>query len=265
MTVPVGKISYNLGIVPCSGIGVTWTHDELDSALDGPVAEFLFDDAGTADIVGILAPLANTEFQQDGLKRILSIPENIEDWRVGEAIAEAYLSGHRACYFPWPDDRDERKSGSSLPGADLVGFGTDAKGDCFAFGEVKTSREAKYPPNLIYGRTGLKRQLLDLRDRRCIRDRLMKYLGHRAKSAPWRARYQAASQRFLTNSSDIQIYGVLIRDVAPHENDLRARVEELGKGCPQDTLVELLAIYLPTSSIEGIGDLSNAKRKGGAP
>ena len=196
-------------------MGVVWNENELDSALVGPVAEFLFDDAGASDIASILAPLANTEFEQDGLKRILSIPQDFEDWRVGEAIAEAYLSGHRACYFPWPDVRDERKSGSSLPGADLVGFTTDANGDCFAFGEVKTSQQERYPPNLIYGRTGWKQQLEDLRDRESIRDELMHYLAYRAKFAPWRARYQAASCRYLTNSSDIRIYGILIRDVTP--------------------------------------------------
>ena len=265
MTVPLGNVAYNLDIVPCSGIGVTWTHDELDSALEGPVAAFLFDDAGAADVASILAPLANTEFEQDGLRRILSIPEDIEDWRVGEAIAESYLSDHRACYFPWPDGRDERKSGSSLPGADLVGFCTDVNGDRFAFGEVKTSREEKYPPSLVYGRTGLKQQLEDLCDRQSIRDRLMHYLGYRAKSSPWRARFETASRRYLVNSSDVQVYGVLVRDVTPDKDDLRARVEALGKDCPQGTIVELLAIYLPTSSIRGIGGVSIAKRKGDAP
>ena len=264
LTVPSGDNSYQLTAGSCTGVGVEWTDAQLDEALGGPVAEILFDDVGTADIAAILAPLANTPFAQESVRRILSIPEQLEDWRVGEAIAETYLLTHRACYIPWPDGRDERKSGSSLPGADLVGFGKDTKGDCFAFGEVKTSRQNQYPPGVVFGRGGLKQQLEDLRDQKSITDNLMKYLGHRAKTAPWRPSYQAASRRYLINSSDIHIYGVLIRDVEPNEDDLRTRVQGLSKDCPQETSIELLAIYLPSSSIKGIGDRAIAKRTGGA-
>ena len=150
--------------LPCAGIGLVWGDEELDAALSGPVATVLFDDEGKANIESILTDLVETDFEQDSLKRILSDPDAIEDWRVGEAIAETYLQDHRDCCFPWPDGRDERKSGSSLPGADLVGFGKDEEGDCLAFGEVKTSSEAGYPPSAMYGRTGLKKQLEDLRD-----------------------------------------------------------------------------------------------------
>ena len=264
MTVPIGEDSYQLIAESCKGNGVRWTDAQLDEALGGSVSEILFDDAGTADLAAILAPLANTAFEQASLRSILSIPEKIEDWRVGEAIAETYLSGHRSCYFPWPDGRDERKSGSSLPGADLVGFRSDTNGDCFAFGEVKTSREKQYPPGLVFGRTGLKQQLEDLRDQKSIRDDLMKYLGHRAKAAPWRPRFQIASSRYLKNSSDIHICGVLIRDVEPNEDDLRTRVQGLSKDCPQATSAELLAIYLPLRSIKGIGNRVVTKRTGGA-
>ena len=144
---------------PVRELGWSGTDEELDAALSGPVATVLFDDEGKANIESILTDLVETDFEQDGLRRILSVPDAIEDWRVGEAIAETYLQDHRDCCFPWPDGRDERKSGSSLPGADLVGFGRDEDGDCLAFGEVKTSSEAEYPPGAMYGRTGLKKQL----------------------------------------------------------------------------------------------------------
>ncbi len=114
---------------------------------------------------------AITEFAQEHLAEALADPDDIENWRVGEAIAEAYLTEHRNCQFPWPDGRDERKNGSSLPGADLVGIQHDAKGDRFAFGEVKTSGQAKHPPGVMYGRTGLKQQLEDLFDKVEIRTR----------------------------------------------------------------------------------------------
>src|SRR5690606_37858342 len=121
------------------GLGLTWSDDDLNAAMSGSLPAILFDDAGKADIEDILTGLAETEFEQEGLRRVLAHPDDVDDWRVGEARAEAYLTEHRGCCFPWPDGRDERKRGSSLPGADLVGLVGDAQGDCLAFGEVKTS------------------------------------------------------------------------------------------------------------------------------
>lgn len=262
VTVRAGQVVYAIGSTPCSGTGLQWSDDELDGAMDGRVAAVLFDDEGKSNIKEILAGLAETSFAQDGLRRVLGEPDKIEDWRVGEAIAETYLTDHRSCTFPWPHGRDERKSGSSLPGADLVGFGTDDDGDCLAFGEVKTSRERKYPPGLTYGRTGLKRQLEDLRDREAIRNDLMKYLGHRAGSAHWRGRFERAGSRYLRNTSDVQLYGFLVRDVEPHQDDLRVRVGELAAGCPEGMRIELLALYLPQGQLDGIGTAMISRRAG---
>ena len=264
MTVAVGEAVYNEGSVPCSGLGLTWSGDELDTAMNGPVAAVLFDDEGKANIEEILTGLAETEFQQEGLRRVLSDPDDIEDWRVGEAIAESYLTDHRDCFFPWPDGRDVRKSGSSLPGADLIGLHADDQGDCLTFGEVKTSSEAKYPPGAIYGRTGLKQQLENLRDRASIRDGLFKYLSHRAKDPVWIARFKQAGKRYLTDKSDVRIFGFLVRDVEPHNDDVRVRVEKLGNDCPGCTRIEILALYLPTGRIAGIGNAAVAARTGGA-
>ncbi len=261
MTVAVGETVYSHGVAPCSGIGLHWSSEEFNLALEERVSPLVFDDAGKTDIEDILRGLADTEFTQENLRKILADTEDIENWRVGEAIAEAYLSDHRSCQFPWPDGRDERKHGSSLPGADLVGFRTDEDGDVLAFGEVKTSTEDKYPPKTMYGRTGLKQQIEDLRDREKLRDDLLKYLCYRAKTAPWRPCFEAASCRYLTNKSDIHLYGVLIRDVSPHVDDLRVRVMKLGKDCPEGTRIELLALYLPKGQIDDLGKTIIARRK----
>ena len=146
-----------------------------------------------------------------------------------------------------------------------MGFGIDEDGDSFAFGEVKTSSEHKYPPGTMYGRTGLKQQLEDLRDNEAIRMDLVKYLGHRAGSAPWRARFKRAASRYLGNRSDVQLYGVLVRDVKPDKDDLRLRVGDLGAGCPVGTCIELLALYLPQGSLGGIGEKMVARRAGAEP
>ncbi|MXZ71854.1 MAG: hypothetical protein F4Z04_10210 [Acidobacteria bacterium] len=262
MKVDAGRVVYGIGSAPCTGTGLQWSDDELNAAMGGRVATVLFDDDGKANIEEILVGLAETAFAQDGLRRVLEDPDEIEDWRVGEAIAETYLTDHRSCIFPWPHGRDERKSGSSLPGADLVGFGTDDAGDCLAFGEVKTSRERKYPPGTMYGRTGLKQQLEDLRDREAIRHDLMKYLGHRARSANWRGQFERAAIRYLRNTSDVQLYGFLVRDVAPHPDDLRVRIGELGAECPDGTRIELLALYLPPEKLDGIGTAMISRRAG---
>lgn len=261
--IAVGAECYSHGSSPCVGSGRSWSDDELNMAMNGHVSSLVFDDQGKADIAELLAGVPETEFEQEQLAQALSDPDEIEDWRVGEAIAEAYLAEHRDCRFPWPDGRDERKSGSSLPGADLVGFNQDEQGERFAFGEVKTSAEDKHPPGAVYGRTGLKQQLEDLRDKVAIRNDLFRYLGHRAQKAPWTDSFKAASRRYLKNTSDIQLFGVLVRDVAPHVDDVRVRVEKLGSDCPTGTEIELLALYLPSGEIANLASKATAVRAGG--
>lgn len=262
MTVAIGAQNYTHGAPPCVGKGISWTAEELKTAMAEQVVSVVYDDEGTADIGELLAGVAETEFEQEQLANILQGDDAVEDWRVGEAIAETYLTDHRACTFPWPDGRDARKRTASLPGADLVGFQVDSDGDRFAFGEVKTSGERQYPPQAMYGRTGLKQQLEDLRDRDDIRADLMKYLGYRATTATWRDRYQAASKRFLANSSDVQLFGVLIRDVDPNKNDVKARVDKLAHDCPEGTGVEVTALYLPGGSTEQLSAMAHEAHEG---
>lgn len=134
-----------------TGYGIVWTNEELQDALEKPVAKVVFDDDGRANLRALLDSVSNTEFDASEVKRILDNICEPENWRIGEALAESYLVYHRVCTFPWPDGRDERKSGSSLPGADLVGFQLKGEMDRFVFGEVKTSEECNYPPGAMYG------------------------------------------------------------------------------------------------------------------
>src|SRR5690606_2694465 len=106
MTTAPGKNCYSLGSSPVTGAGLEWTALELETAISGSVAGILFDDQGKATVSDLLAGIADTEFERSELDRILSDTSAIEDWRVGEAIAEAYLSDHKDCHFPWPDGRD---------------------------------------------------------------------------------------------------------------------------------------------------------------
>lgn len=262
--IPTGTVTYTLGIAPVTGTGYTWTEDELDLSLSGPVAKVIFDDAGNEHLAAFLTGLVDTDFAQDNVREALSRTNKPEDWRVGEALAESYLTHHRCCSFPWPDGRDKRKAGSSLPGADLVGFQREGDDVRFAFGEVKTSGEAKYPPGAVHGRTGLKQQIEDLRDDRSIRDKLVTYLGHRAiLGPPWQDQYRRAATRYFSDTADVRVFGLLVRDVAPHEDDCRVRVRKLAAGCPTNMVVELLAFYLPAGAIATLSQ-KVLQREGGA-
>ena len=146
----------------------------------------------------------------------------------------------------------------------MVGFQRDGAHQRFAFGEVKTSSEKEYPPGACYGTTGLKQQLEDLWDDLGIRDDLVKYLGHRAANgAAWKDQFMKAAARYFADKGDIRVFGLMVRDVLPHRDDLRVRVTALAKGCPAQMAIELLAIYLPEKSIEKLGTLAAKSRKGG--
>lgn len=240
---------YSLGVLPVTGIGLGVSEDSLETALSGSIPALVFDDIGREQIAVLLDGLADTEFSRENLEILLADDDVPEEWRVGEALAESYLTDNRDCLFPWPDGRDERKRGSSLPGADLVGFQCDHGQDRFAFAEVKTSGENNHPPGVMYGRHGFKQQLEDLRDRKDIRIDLILYLGYRATNASWSNRFRAAFAVFLQNTCDVRIFGLLVRDVDPHEDDLRARVSRLNAECPAMMRIEMMALYLPSGSI----------------
>ena len=204
----------------------------------------------------LLLGISETGFQQDSVRRVLSHTREPEDWRVGEALAECHLRDHLCCSFPWPAGRDQKNPDSSPTGADLVGFQKteqNAGPHRFAFGEVKTSTEERWPPQVMYGRHGMTRQLESLRDDVIVRDHVVKYLAHRAHGANWESQYKEAAVRYLTDSTDVVLFGVLVRDVEPKDADLRTRAQALASGCPDHTALELAAVYFPTGSITGIG------------
>lgn len=263
MMQPGSTPHYQLGSAPVTGMGFGLPATQVDQQLAGPVAALVFDDEGVRDLGELLDGLADTEFSRKNLDVLLTDTSAPEDWRVGEALAEHHLSEDHDCFFPWPDGRDERKRGSSLPGADLVGFQNKDGHERFVFGEVKTSSHASYPPGTVYGRHGLKQQMEDLRNRREIRDDLVRYLGHRASGAAWRARYQAAVAVYLNDTCEVRLFGVLVRDVPPHEDDLRVRVNALADGCPDAMAIGLIAIYLPSGSIANLSAKVVASRQHG--
>jgi len=254
MTMAAGTECYNADTTPITARGVTYNETELDEALGSSVASILWDDAGTVDLNAILSSVVTTDFSESSVRRILSSQPTPQNWRVGEGLAEAFLTEHRNCEFPWPSGRDLRNPRSSPAGTDLVGFqkfDSTVENCRFAFGEVKTSSQEAWPPTVVDGRNhSLIKQIEGLRDTPDIKDNLVKYLGHHAQGADWLSTYQSAAKRYLANPNDVSLFGVLVRDVEPKAEDLSKRASDLASGCPSGTSIELRAMYFPASTID---------------
>ena len=263
MRVAAGVVAYRVGVRPCVGTGIKWSTNELDCALANSVVSVLTDELGSSELHEILGPLGESDFKVVRIKQaVAGLPS--EDWRVGEAIAEVYLTDWRNCVFPWPMSRDARRPGVSLPGADLVGLTADEAGDCLAFGEVKTSSQRGCPPSVMHGRSGLRQQVEDLRDCKDIQHSLIRYLGIRCLSGQLRQRFARAMGRYCSDTKNVHIYGVLIRDVDPSDGDLRTAIRRLAIGCSSTMQIELLAIYLPKGRISGLSqELAKVVNGGG--
>lgn len=261
--IPSGKRVYATGGPPVEAEGLAFSEADLDIALTQRLPPILSDAIGTRLIQELIGGVINTAFASDRLQSALNTPRTMYDWQVGEAMAEAYLIDHRQCEFPWPSGRDLRNPEASPAGADLVGFQTINGGVRFAFGEVKTSTEDKWPPQVVTGRHGLSKQLEILRDSIAVKDHLaFVYLAHRAARASWKSRYRQAIIRYLAKDSDVSLFGFLVRDVGPKPKDLSSRTALLSKNCPPDTTIELRALYLPAGSIPSLAAMAKAKMGG---
>jgi hypothetical protein len=261
MTISAGTVQYTADVPPVGALGISYTDQELDDALSVEVSEIVHDLSGREILTEIIEGIEGTGFSDSRLKAFLNPEALPEDWRVGEALAQAFLVAHRECSFPWPASRDLRNPVASPAGTDLVGFASQKNEYLFAFGEVKTSTEQKWPPSLIYGRHGLKQQLEDLRDSTEHKDALVRYLGLHSVNASWVHLFKDAFRRYISSKTNVAIFGLLIRDVTPNSDDLSARTKSLAKGCPQDSRIELIAIYLPSGAVP---TLPHRCKKGGA-
>jgi len=211
--------------------GISYTEDDLNQSAQ-IVADICFDTIGLKDFENYLLSLSDT-----GFRPIKAIVPKIKDWQVGEGFAEAYLTAHFECYFPWSNNRDLKNPNSSLTGADMVGF---HKGQ-FAFGEVKTSTEQKYPPQVTSKKNdGLNTQLKKLCHDHDIRRVLIQYLFHRMKD---KEKYKEACTAYLRDNMNFYIFGVLLRNVKPKINDWNYIKKHLE--VHEQNRVYLLALYLP--------------------
>ena len=228
---PVGKEIYKETHNGMSIRGIYYTEDDLNQSAQ-IVADICLDTPGQKDFDNYILSLSDTGFQP-----INAILTKIKDWQVGEGFAEAYLTAHFLCNFPWSNNRDLKNPNSSLTGADMVGF---YRGQ-FAFGEVKTSTEQEYPPQVTSKKgDGLNAQLKKLCHDYDGRWVLIQYLFHRMKG---KTEYKKACKSYLKDNKNFYVFGVLVRDVEPKIDDwnyLRKHLEVHG-----ENKVYLVALYLP--------------------
>ena len=101
---PAGTIAYTVGMFPVVG-KASWLAQETEAAVKGPVAAVVHDDAGTEAINTLLSGLSETGFTTTNVNAALAQSDPVENWRVGEAVAECYLTRHRELSFSmagWP-------------------------------------------------------------------------------------------------------------------------------------------------------------------
>jgi len=185
-----------------------------------------------------LRALATTGMATEFVERLLNAVPSPEGWEIGEALAECVLQSEsdREVHWPWNTVRDRRTPRASLPGADLVGFYCEDDEVWLLFGEVKTSSDPDAPPGVMNGGSGMAWQIEQSATRLDLQHTLLKWLQARCKGNLYRDLYQKAVAKYLASrGKDLLLVGVLIRDTAPNERDLRPRGEALAARLPEPT------------------------------
>lgn len=197
-----------------------------------------------AHLQNYLVEMADTQFDTSTLQELVAHPPQAKDWEVGEAFANVMLEDRFEASFPWPTAWDKRTPKASLPGPDMPGFHRKTL-PRFLFGEVKSSSEAKSPPQVVSkGDDCLSKQMTRLLTSSERRLQLIGWLLVRARdSSSWKPIFDQAMKRYV--DGDACICGVLVRggtastadDLSPVQDNLAAA------STTYDTL--LLAFYLP--------------------
>lgn len=249
---------------PAAGVDQCWrgvnidNADEFDVYLRGPVWNRVNDTEFEADLAQDLQALATTDMAIQTLETLLNAVVAPQDWEIGEAMAECLLGDELDAVWPWNENRDRKTPKASLPGADIVGFIGDGEDTTFLFGEVKTSSHADTPPGVMNGRGGLAHQIDTLAATKSHHFTLIKWLGARCTTDDLRARFRTATHRYLTSGgTDFMIIGVLLRDTAAHQDDLRTRGQRFDAG-PIQPRIRLDAWYTPRPIADWVNIASSA-------
>lgn len=222
--------------------------------MENNVRERLNDAEGQAIVENHLRSLTATGFEKNNLEILLnSRTQEERDWAVGESFSEAILETEINAVFPWNHARDLRNENASLPGADIVGLIDDNGQYKLLFGEVKTSEENRYPPQVVTSRHGIANQLETLGTNETRLMTLITWLVHRCKGTGHEPNFDEAVKYLFNNSNQgVYLVGVLVRpNITANEDDLTSRGTTLGNTFNGTvTKALLLAYYLPHSLVD---------------
>tara|TARA_R110002072_G_C7965380_1_gene534269 strand:- start:3365 stop:4141 length:777 start_codon:yes stop_codon:yes gene_type:complete len=242
------EIVYNGKIGSVAWQGIKFLEgEEFHGFLTNEVSIRLTDEETKDELTHHLRGLASTGFEKENLESILTadMPEE-RDWAIGEAIAEVWLSGRHGVVWPWNMERDKRTPKASLPGADLVGFVETENRVHFAFGEVKSSSHPNTPPNVMYGKSGMTRQLESLATDTALLYQLIKWLWPRCRTGSFSKKFDDAVKTLIASENKaLYLFGVLLRDTQANNLDVISRASGLSEITTAPMNCSLTALYLP--------------------
>lgn len=254
------NVIYEYNDICYSYEGYEFEYEEIELEYSNKVKNFLVDKDETEkfkeDLTGLLKKIgffSNEQLLID-LRALNKKPfMNFSDWRIGEAFAHVILEEHFNVRFYWNEKRDARNPNGNKTGADLVGFIEIDDNVLFLFGEVKTSSENKYPPQVMTSQDGMEEQLIDL-IKNCEKRRfLIQYLSNKTRSLddshPFKKDYKKALEnyysKFSYTNTNFQIIGVLVRhNVNSNEKDVSKSYKKV-KSLISKAGLKLIALYLP--------------------
>ncbi|HEX5551660.1 MAG TPA: hypothetical protein VFX43_00335 [Chitinophagaceae bacterium] len=234
--------------------GLLLDNAEFTRTLQGPVCNNLVDIEVQQEMLLELTGLLNTGFSQSESLltdiRVLESenPEDLREWRIGEALAEVILEEKFQCRFHWNELRDARNPKANKAGADLVGFIESEGSVLFLFGEVKTSSEtANRPPQVMTKADGIENQLKALYNDKRKRQILITYLKSKTRdlpdSHPFQKDYNLALRSYYTGRQAYQLIGILVRDIESDHRDISISYHKMKAVILHPIGIKLIALY----------------------
>ena len=249
--------------------GITVDESESTKLLKGAVKDNLIDRDQRNELLDSLLTLrADTGFnsKEQLLADIQALENNevsAQQFRIGEAFAEIILEEHFECRFHWNELRDARNPKGNKTGADLVGFIEIDGQVLFLFGEVKTSSEKSYPPQVMTYEKGMEKQLCDLCDKSYKRRILISYLQNKARmfmeDHPFREDFNASLKAYYSSNGNYHLTGVLVRDTEPIDKDVSESYLRIKEQILEPTGLKLLALYVPVKKSEWLKIMNEIK------
>lgn len=225
--------------------GISFVKDEFPAFLKQTIAPIYKDEEYNAQMKEVAIDM--TGFDSVNLQAVFDTMPKVSNFRIGELVAEKIVESRYNAKFTYNSDRDLKNPNSNNTGADLVGFIEMEDGAVnFLFGEVKTSEEQTAPPGVMYGKTGMINQLIELGTNSDKLKSLVKWIFIKCnsdKDLAVKKYIREAMQHYVKDRDSVQLIGVLVRDTNPDEMDLKNRYSDLKRKINGQNNVQLLAVY----------------------